>query len=396
MFSNYKIFLVAVFLTAFYTTYANSLSDKSKISILTCDEGKEIYTLFGHSAVRVYDPENNIDEIYNWGMFSFSENEFEFGYDFAKGRLNYFLGKHKYQNFIYEYLFYKRGVREQVLNLNQKQKEKLHAVLQENYLPENRSYQYDFFYDNCSSRIRDILISSIGNDLEFGVHKDDNKYTFREIIDIRLKENQWLDLGIDLVLGKKIDVKTSNFHLMFLPSYMELILEKSIIKDENGNSQPLISNKSVLLLSEQEMKMEPPNVSIYFWIILMVTLIIGILNKRLLNNFWFGSLLLSGIVLSIILLFMWFGTDHQATKENLNLIWANPLLLISFISLFSKKLTAKLKNFYLAMTALFFIFVLFWFVFPQEFHYSIRPLILAFTLIHYFLFNKSKKLIKQV
>ena len=100
MFSNYKIFLVAVFLTVFYTNYANSLSNESKISILTCDEGKEIYTLFGHSAVRVYDPKNNIDEIYNWGMFSFSDNEFEFGYDFAKGRLNYFLGKQKYQNFI--------------------------------------------------------------------------------------------------------------------------------------------------------------------------------------------------------------------------------------------------------------------------------------------------------
>ena len=130
--------------------------------------------------------------------------------------------------------------------------------------------------------------------------------------------------------------------------------------------------------------------------ILMITLIVGILNKRFLNNFWFGFLLLGGSVLSIVLLFMWFGTDHQATKENLNLIWANPLLLISFISLFSKKLTAKLKKFYLAMTALFFVFVLFWFIFPQEFNHSIRPLILALTLTHYFLFNKSKKLIKQV
>ena len=393
---NYKSFLLISFSFILSVGFANTLSEKSKISLLTCDEGNEIYTLFGHSAIRVFDPESGLDEVYNWGMFSFSENEFEFGYDFAKGRLKYFLGKQKFHDFIYEYLFYKRGVREQVLNLNQDQKNNLYSALQENYLPENREYQYDFFYDNCSSRIRDIILESIGENLQLGINEDDNKYSFREIIDLRLKYTPWLDLGIDLVLGQKIDVKASNFHLMFLPSYMEIILDNSFIKDENGDPQPLILNKSILLLSELELNEEPNNIANYFWIVLLFTLIVGILNKNWLNNFWFGTLLLIGTILSIILLFMWFGTDHKATKENLNLIWASPFLIISFISLFSKKLTIKLRKFYLIMTILFFIFVLFWFVFPQEFHTAIRPLILVFTLMHYFLFNKSKKLSKQV
>ena len=393
---NYKSIFSIGFLFILSTGLSNSLSEKSKISLLTCDEGNEIYTLFGHSAIRVYDPINGVDDVYNWGMFSFSENEFEFGYDFAKGRLKYFLGKQKFQNFIYEYLIYKRGVREQVLNLNEEQKENLYSALQKNYLPENRAYQYDFFYDNCSSRIRDIITSSIGENLQLGVHEDDNKYSFREIIDIRLKYTPWLDLGIDLVLGKGIDNKASNFHLMFLPSYMEMNLDNSYIKDSLGEKQPLIINKSVLLLSEQELNEEPANIANYFWVVLIFTLIVGIINKKCLNNFWFGTLLFIGTLLSIVLVFMWFGTDHEATKENLNLIWASPLLIISFISLFSKKMTIKLQTFYLAMTVMFFIFVLFWFIFPQEFHTAIRPLILAFTLIHYFLFNKSKKLSKQV
>ena len=393
---NYKSIFSIAFLFILSTGLPNSLSEKSKISLLTCDEGTEIYTLFGHSAIRVYDPENGVDDVYNWGMFSFSESEFEFGYDFAKGRLKYFLGKQKFQNFIYEYLFYKRGVREQVLNLNQAQKENLYSALQENYLPKNRAYQYDFFYDNCSSRIRDIITSSIGENLQLAIHEDDNKYSFRQLIDIRLKYTPWLDLGIDLVLGDKIDTKASNFHLMFLPYYMEMILDNSFIKDENGKNQPLILTKSILLLSEQELNEAPTKTANYFWIVLIFTLIVGVINNKWLNNFWFGTLLFTVTLLSVVLVFMWIGTDHQATKENLNLLWASPLLLISFTSLFSKKLTIKLRLFYLVMTVLFFIFILFWFIFPQEFHTSIRPLILALTLTHYFLFNKSKKLSKQV
>jgi hypothetical protein len=392
---NYKFLLTLFLSVCFFGFSAAPLSERARISLLTCDQGNEIYSLFGHSAIRVQDPELGIDEVYNWGMFEFSENELLFGYDFAKGRLLYFLGKQKYQNFIYEYLYYKRGVREQLLNLNEEQKEKLYIALQENYLPENRAYKYDFFYDNCSSRIRDILITSIGENLSLATHSDDNKYSFRNIIDLRLQNTPWLDLGIDLVLGKKIDVKASNYHLMFLPVYMEEIVAKSTIKKENGKEEPLVANTTILLLSEQDQPTPPEDISFYFWTLLAACLLVGILNINKLNNFYFGGLLLIGSLLGIILLFMWLGTDHQATKQNLNLIWANPLLAISFLALFSKKWMAKLKYFFLGYTLILFVFVLFWFVSPQEFNFSIRPLILTFMLIHYFLFNKAKKLSKH-
>lgn len=371
---------------------ATSLSSNSTVSLLTCDEGTEIYALFGHGAIRIQDKSQSIDEIYNWGMFEFSENQAEFGYDFAKGKLVYKLGRQKFQHFIYEYIYYKRGVREQQLNLNLQQKQKLYDAILKNYLPENRNYKYDFFYDNCSSRIRDLLITSIGNKLVLAKHPDADKYSFREIIDFRLNSTPWLDLGIDLVLGKKIDTIVSNHHLMFLPSYLGEILDASYVIDNLGGKVPLVKNKTELLTNEIEIDSDISSISIYFWVLLVFTLIVGIINRNRFSKFWFGLILLIGSLLSIVLVFMWVGTDHDATKDNLNLLWANPLLLLSFVSIFSKKLQAKLTYFFLSMTILFFMVVLFWIISPQEFNTAIRPLIIVFTLVHYFLFNNSKKL----
>ena len=395
MFLNFKSLLI-IFLFAPFLSFATTLTNSSTISLLTCDEGNEIYSLFGHSAIRVQDRNNTLDEIYNWGMFEFSENQAEFGYDFAKGKLVYKLGKQKFQNFIYEYIYFKRGVREQQLNLNLQQKQRLYDAIKENYLPENRSYKYDFFYDNCSSRIRDLLISSIGDSLILANHPDADKYSFREIIDLRLNKIPWLDLGIDLVLGKKIDVKVNNHHLMFLPSYMEEILNMSYIVDGSGKKLSLVKNNSELLTNELDLPKEKINISTYFWAMLIITLLAGIISIRLFSKIWFASLLFIGTLLGFILLFMWIGTDHGATKDNLNLLWANPLLGVSFISIFSTKLQSKLTYFYLIMTILFFILILFWIISPQEFNTAIRPLIIAFALIHYFLFNNSKKLTNRL
>ena len=179
---------------------------------------------------------------------------------------------------------------------------------------------------------------------------------------------------------------------MFLPSYLEEILDASYVIDNLGGKVPLVKNKTELLTNEIEIDSEISSISIYFWVLLVFTLIAGIINRNRFSKFWFGLILLTGSLLSIVLVFMWVGTDHDATKDNLNLLWANPLLLLSFVSIFSKKLQAKLTYFFLSMTILFFMVVLFWIISPQEFNTAIRPLIIVYTLVHYFLFNNSKKL----
>ena len=117
-------------------------------------------------------------------------------------------------------------------------------LISENYLPQNREYRYEFFYDNCSSRIRDLIEKTLSNQLIWGQSKDANEYTFRNIIHHYLKYNPWLELGIDLVLGKRIDVLVDNKNLMFLPDYLELILDESSL-DNNGKKKKLITMKSI-------------------------------------------------------------------------------------------------------------------------------------------------------
>ena len=260
-FLKYKFTFLLLIVT--FISFANNkkLSKDAVISILTCDEGEEIYSLFGHIALRVKDKHR--DEIYNWGMFEFSENQTEFGYNFAKGRLKYYMAIQKFDYFIYEYSYFNRGVREQILNLSYSQKQELYNELQINYLPKNRTYKYDFFYDNCSSRIRDLLNKILKNKINIHIHKYADKFTFRQIIDSRLKFVPWLNLGIDLVLGKKIDLIVSNKDLMFLPSYFEQVLDSSYIKI-NGNLENLIISKSILIPSSKADNIETKNISKYF------------------------------------------------------------------------------------------------------------------------------------
>ena len=308
----------------------------SKISILTCDPGTEIYSLFGHSALRIKNSKNNLDFVVNWGLFEFSENQFQFGYDFAKGRLNYYMGLQSMSNFIMEYASSKRGVREQVLNLNNDEKLKLLSLIEENYRPENRSYRYEFFYDNCSSRIRDLLIKVYGDKLKFHNSQEANKFTFREIIHEYLKYHPWLELGIDLVLGKKIDVLVNNHQLMFLPDNIESSLDRSFIYQKNSKINMVYSKQTIIKSNESEKSFN----SIVFigWILFLTTLILIYFKQSKIFDIWSTANLFILGILGFILVFMWFGTNHQATKMNFNLLWASPLHFILIFYLIKKKL----------------------------------------------------------
>ena len=372
------------------------LSVNAKISLLTCDEGHEIYSLFGHSALRILDVENQLDIVFNWGMFEWPEDQFDFGYQFAKGKLKYYMAIQPFNGFVSQYKEFKRGVSEQVLALNVEEKMLLYDKLLINYLPENRVYKYDFFYDNCSSRIRDILQAVLGNKLALYEHKDAKKLTFRNIIDVNLAPQPWLDLGIDLVLGSRIDVMANNHHLMFLPKYMEQIFDSSDIIDDHGNKEPFVIKKIQIVKPNKNSESDSTGNGVYFWTLLFITLGLIIFRINYLTMTWVGLILFIVGVLGILLIFMWVGTDHQATKSNFNLIWSNPLHLLTFISLFSAKMIQKLKNYYLGMSITLFSLVLFWIIIPQEIHPSVSPIILSLTLIYFFLYAKSKKPINTI
>ncbi len=394
-FLNFKLFLAfALFSTSLDILGNNFLLkdlEKTEISLLTCDPGNEIYSLFGHSALRINNKKLNIDMVVNWGLFSFSEGQFQFGYDFAKGRLNYFMGYQNMENFIKEYLQSDRSVRAQVLNLNTDEKKKILELISENYLPQNREYRYEFFYDNCSSRIRDLIQKTLSNRLNCVQSQDANEYTFRNIIHNYLKYDPWLELGIDLVLGKRIDVLVDNKNLMFLPNYLELILDESSIKTD-GKKKKLISSK-INIVESSTIKREVKNISIYAWIILIITLLFLIIKKEKLFNLWSSVNLFIIGLLGVLLVFMWFGTDHQATKYNLNLLWASPFHLILLYFILKNNWNSFSYWYIFIALLLLFTTVLFWFTLTQELNTFVKPIILELGLIYYYYLRKNKNLI---
>ena len=390
-----KKFLIfkTTFLLLFFPFWAfsNSLNisgniESTEISVLTCDPGNEIYSLFGHSALRIKNPINGQDLVVNWGLFEFSESQFQFGYDFAKGRLKYYMGIQLMSNFITEYRRSKRGIREQVLNLSNQEKYKIIQLLEENYKPENRKYKYEFFYDNCSSRLRDIIKKVFGENINFYQSPKSNKFTFRETIHLYLESFPWLKLGIDLVLGKKIDKLVSNENLMFLPLNVEEIFDKSLVQN-NGSIKNLVKSKNTLIESFEN-KNKLNNIGFYSWILLAITLLLIVFKLDKALGFWSSLNLFIIGLLGIVLVFMWIGTDHNTTKMNFNLLWASPFHFILIFCLIKESWNNFTYWYLILSLILIFTTILFWFTLTQEFNSFVKPIILELVIIYYYYFKK--------
>lgn len=385
----FKTTFLLIFFPIWVFSYSLNISENiesTEISVLTCDPGNEIYSLFGHSALRIKNSVNGQDLVVNWGLFEFSESQFQFGYDFAKGRLKYYMGIQLMSNFITEYRRSKRGIREQVLNLSNQEKYQIIQLLEENYKPENRKYKYEFFYDNCSSRLRDIIKKVFGENINFYQSPKSNKFTFRETIHLYLESFPWLKLGIDLVLGKKIDKLVSNENLMFLPLNVEEIFDKSLVQN-NESIKNLVKSKNTLIESFEN-KNKLNNIGFYSWILLAITLLLIVFKLDKALGVWSSLNLFIIGLLGIVLVFMWIGTDHNATKMNFNLLWASPFHFI-FIFCLIKESWNNFTYWYLILSLiLIFTTILFWFTLTQEFNSFVKPIILELVIIYYYYFKK--------
>lgn len=386
-----KYLLLLLFIVLGLTSdYSQQLSPNTRVSLITCDEGEEIYSLFGHSAIRITDVTNHIDFVYNWGMFHFGSSELDFQLKFAKGKLKYFMAEELYENFILTYQWEQRRVKEQVLNLTHQQKLDLWNAIQTNYRPENRYYQYDFFFDNCSTRINKLLKKVLGNDLVLTELPEANNYSYRQLIDKQVNKSQpWSDFGIDLALGKKIDKLATSDDMQFLPKYLKQSIGLAKIKQENKVENLVLENIILVEgISHVESSYEGITPMALTWTLFFVLLILHLMNfQKLALIFDVLFLFLFG-VLGIVVLLLWFYTDHQPTKLNYNLLWANPIHLITIVLLFIKK--EVVKKYYLVMAFYAFSIVLFWIALPQEFNPAIRPLVLIQVLIYYYWFKKPE------
>lgn len=387
-----RLVLLFAFFFSIASGYSIELSEQTEVSLLTCAEGEEIYSLFGHSALRVRDPQNNIDKCYNWGMFEFDEDQIVFATKFTKGRLKYYMDEQEFQHFMFEYEYTNRNVKEQLLNLTQSQKVELWKALKINYLPENRVYKYDFFFDNCSSRIRDILQSVLGNDLVLEKHPESNNFSLRQLLNRSTTQLPWLIFGMDLALGSKVDNKASSEQMMFLPKYMYEIFSKSHV-NRNGKMENFVLGERTLIAgAEHSIEVSfwsSPNT--IFWSLFIFTMLLSILKIRFLSKLWDGLLLFVFGLLGLVILYLWFGTDHETMRPNYNILWASPIHLFFIIPLISKKIHDKLSIAYLIMAILLFIVIIGAMVIPQEFNSATTPIILLFTFKYFYWYKQTKK-----
>lgn len=352
-----------------------NLSEQAEISVITCGPSqRELYTAFGHSAFRVFDPANGIDLAYNYGVFNFNQPNFYL--NFARGFLYYRLGVEDFREFVYPYMYFNRSVREQVLDLNQEQKQKVFAYLQTNARPENQQYRYDYFYNNCATKIRDVIVDALGSD---AVHFDGSyvttDYTIRELTDLYLQEQPWGDLGIDICLGLPMDKTATPWEYMFLPDYIESGFDHASLAQEN---KPIVKRKNIIYESrEMEAEDRLPHPLYFFIPLALVVLVISALDLRRGKMSLWLDVLLFGICGSIgfLLFFLWFFTDHKAAWGNLNLLWAFPLHLVAVLSFFRSP--SWLRGYFRFSVVLCGLLLVSWYFLPQLLHYALIPIVVC-------------------
>ena len=219
------------------------LSDSAYASILTCGAGEEFYTSFGHTAIRVYDPAIHLDLVYNYGTFDFDTPHFY--WTFTLGKLNYCLSRTSFDAFMFEYRTEGRAVWEQRLRLTNQEVNNLFVMLETNYLPEYRYYKYDFFRDNCATRVRDMVRDCLCHRSLSPECTADTNRSYRNIL-YRSTERTllWWRLGIDMALGVRCDQRCSNYEYMFSPLEMMGQFDTMTVSDTR---QPLAEPATVLL-----------------------------------------------------------------------------------------------------------------------------------------------------
>ena len=301
-----------------------------RISLLTCGPGdEEVWEVFGHTALRVIDSDQHSDLVFNYGTFEFGP---DFEIQFMRGKLNYCLAVEPYNGFMQEYVEAKRSVQEQVLLLNWKQKEHVYDFLQWNADPVNRYYKYDFFFDNCATRIRDIFPKHevFGKDFHFGNALPPGKpLSFRDIINKYFYRDHWTRLGVNILLGSRIDKQMSNTDIMFLPDYLRDGVGGGTVKGARIATDP------VLLLPGIEMAPEGTNWALVLTVMIALLTIAGLTIKplRILGRIMSFLMLFVTGLLGCLILVMWFGTDHQGCGNNFNILWCLPTnIIIAFFN----------------------------------------------------------------
>jgi Domain of unknown function (DUF4105) len=364
-----RTFLITLFSSSIIHYSFAQDSSHLRISLLTCTPGEELYSTFGHSAYRVIDSSSVTDIVYNYGTFDFNDKNFYL--KFIRGKLLYYVSAERFEDFKYDYQAENRGITEQVLNLTAAEKTSIQRFLNNNLKEENKFYQYDFFLDNCTTRLRDILKKN--HDSSFTVKPVmPIGTTFRQAIYIYLDKNKqpWSKLGIDILLGKPCDGVMTAEQMQFLPDNLMISLD-------SAEHPVVLSHQDLYPINKSEETGSFFSPFVIFIVVLLIFALLSFLKNSVVQKILLGldfMLFFSTGLLGIILILMWLATDHSMTKDNFNLLWAWPLNFIGAFFIASKK--NWVKKYFAFQTVALILVLLAWFFLPQHLNPALIPMVL--------------------
>ncbi|MBP3467488.1 MAG: DUF4105 domain-containing protein [Paludibacteraceae bacterium] len=332
-----------------------------EISLLTCSPGDELYSAFGHTAIRVN------DMVFNYGMFNFNTEGFYI--KFVSGQTDYELGVEMMDGFERQYERRNRSVIEQKLNLTNEEKAALFNALIENTRPENKTYRYNFVFDNCATRPRVKIEECLKGAIKYDVKEENESY--RKLIEKYVGEDSWIKFGIDILIGAEADKTASFFDRLFLPD--ELMNAFATARRDNGE-RLVTETKEIVSQDKDEDDDEDNGVTPLAVAVIAMTIIsiASLLFPRKLKALDFILFLATGL-LGVVITFLCFFSLHPLVGENYNLLWLNPIHLIIPLTIFIKKARKILMGTYILIALATAVAISGYIYLPQEFNIAFLP-----------------------
>ena len=308
--------------------------DDVEVSLLTCGPGNEAYSLFGHTAIRISQPSRGMDVVVNYGMFSFKQKYFI--PRFVLGLTDYQMGITTFDDFKAEYEYEQRWVFEQTLNLTSKEKSALLQAIDQNYKPENVTYRYNFFYNNCTTKARDIIAANIDGKIKYNSATSEYP-SFRELCHSKTSSHRWSQFGNDLLLGIQADLPTNISEQQFLPENLEHDFSNATI----GANRKLVSHEEYIIPKDISTSAAPDSLPSPRALAIVIAIII--IGVSLIEYFWSKNLWITDAILMPVIgltgmiLFVMIFSKHPTVNINFQILILNPIALFMAIPMVMKQ-----------------------------------------------------------
>lgn len=385
----YIVTLTIVFIFFSFRSYSQSDSCHLRISLLTCSPGEELYSSWGHTAIRVTDRHTGMDMVFNYGTFDDSDPDFYL--NFTKGLMRYALSAYPFTDFLQEYQYQRRGIVEQTLQFSCADKTRLFDALQINNTDANRFYYYYFHTDNCTTRAKDIIMRNISAPFSFRNILPKSRVTFRNLIHSYLDNSHqyWSKFGIDLFLGMNLDKQVTNEEAMFLPDYLKKGFDSALVK-----GQPLVTESNIILHWPDK---NSHSNSWFTPFVLFTGLLLIVGAVSLSKTVWaqktlvvFDSLFFSSIgILGLLMVILWAIRVDTVCRNNLNILWALPTHIVVAFLLHRKK--SWIQKYFRAVFWISIVLAFTWFFIPQQLNNAVGPLILLIVIRSYHYSKKNDR-----